>query len=535
MRRRDLLGLGVGAAAGLALPGCEGRSRRVDDSPVVEEPKRVEIPHPELEELDLEQLRGRLRSGAETARSLVAKYTARIAAVDAVGAKLHAVLALDPRLEAIAHERDMDVRNGFPPGALHGVPVLVKDNIDTEGPLPTTAGSLALADTFARGDAPLVDRLRRAGAIILGKSNLSEWANLRGNQSSSGWSALGGQCRNPFALDRSPSGSSSGSAAAVSANLCALAVGTETDGSLVSPGSCCGIVAVKPTVGLISQAGIIPISFSQDTAGPMARTVRDAAALLEVLVDTPVDYTTGLHRDALRGARIGIPRAGYFGAWRSVDKVVEGAIAQLSALGAVIVDNVELPIPPELGPAELEVMLTELKVGMERYLATRIGSGPRTLADLIAFNTAHAERELRLFGQEQFEAAQSRTDLTAQAYVDARALCIRLARTEGLDKAMDAHQLDAIFHGTNSAAWLIDPVNGDGTGWSPSSLPAIAGYPHVTVPAGYHMGLPIGVSFVGRARTEAQLLGYAFAFEQATRQRTAPKLAPTANVDAAFG
>jgi amidase len=365
---------------------------------------------------------------------------------------------------------------------------------------------------------------------------------LRSSPSSSGWSAVGGQCRNPYALDRTPSGSSSGSAAATAASLCAAALGSETDGSIVSPASCHALVGVKPTVGLVSRAGVIPISPSQDTVGPLARTVTDAALLLAALAGADpldpitasqpparVDYARALDRKALAGARLGVPRTGFFGVSRAMDDLCERALGELRAAGAVLVDPIDLPLPPELGAAELEVLQTEIKAALAAYLATRgADTHVRTLADVIAFDRAHARDEMLRFGQELFEAADKRGDLSSKSYTDARALCLRVARTEGIDRAMDAHQLDAIVAGTNGPPWLVDPLIGDAGSPSCSTLPAVAGYPHVTVPMGTYVGLPLGLSFFGRPFSEAKLLGYAYAYEQRTHLRTPPRFLPTA-------
>ncbi|HVV87128.1 MAG TPA: amidase [Kofleriaceae bacterium] len=558
--RRDLfrLGAGAGAAAvaGAALAGCHERAPDWASGAGHEAPPSAgapathavaALPHAELEEAAIAELQARMRSGAESARSLVEKYRARIDAVDRRGPELRAVLELDPDADALAAARDGERQAGKLRGPLHGIPILVKDNIDTGDRMTTTAGSLALAGSHAPKDAPLVARLREAGAILLGKANLSEWANFRGNGSSSGWSARGGQCRNPYVLDRSPSGSSSGSAAATAASLCAAAIGTETDGSITSPASCCGLVGLKPTVGLVSRSGIVPIAASQDTAGPMARTVADAAALLTVLAGAdpddpattaahparppaPVDYTKALDPQALKGARLGVPRAGFFGVNRNVDALMKVALDQLAALGAVLVDPAELVVPPELADAELTVLAAELQTYLDRYLATRAGDAKvRTLADVIAFNQQHAREELGLFGQELFEKAAASGGITSPAYAQARATCLRIAKDELLDKVMSDHGLDAFVTATGAPAWLIDPVDGDSVfGPSSTTLPAVAGYPHVTVPAGAYRGLPIGLSFFGPAFSEARLLGYAFAYEQATRARRPPRFLPTA-------
>ena len=522
LHRRDLFRLGVGAGALAAVGGCGasgGNGGPVKGSTTV-------LPSSDLEEATIAGLQQRMGAGKATAVSLVAAYRARIDATNTTGPELRAVIELNPDAEANAAKLDAERKAGTLRGPLHGIPVLVKDNIDTGDKMQTTAGSLALAGTRAEKDAAVVAKLRAAGAVILGKANLSEWANIRGKRSSSGWSARGGQCRNPYAIDRSPSGSSSGSGAATAASLCAAAIGTETDGSITSPASCTALVGMKPTVGLVSRAGIIPISASQDTAGPMARAVADAAALLSAIVDKPEDFTKYLSPGALNGARIGVPRKGWFGS-RNVDPVAEAALVALKQLGAVLVDPIELEAPS--GPlklAELEVLLYELKDGMAAYLGARgADTKVRSLADVIAWNKAHAGEELALFGQELFEQAQTKGPLTDKAYLEARALCVKSARDEGIDKVMDANKLDAIFAMTSGPAWLIDHVNGDS--FAPPYAPplaAIAGYPHVTVPAGSVQGLPVGMSLFGRANSDGKLLGYAYAFEQATKHRKAPKL-----------
>jgi amidase len=550
--RRDLFRSGATLAIAAALPACSRRDEPVPRgvttpaappptapaAPVAAAPGTA--PAAELVELSFAQLAARMAAGSDTAASLVAKYRQRIAALDRAGPMLRAVLELNPEADAIAASLDTERAAGKLRGPLHGLPILVKDNIDTGDQMTTTAGSLALEGSRAARDAFVVARLRAAGAIILGKANLSEWANFRGMGSSSGWSGRGGQCRNPYALERTPSGSSSGSGVAVAASLCAGAIGSETDGSIVSPSSCTGLVGVKPTIGLVSRAGVLPLSPSQDTLGPMTRTVADAAALLSVIAGpdpadptttaphrarptTPVDYTRALDPKALAGARLGVPRKGLFGVSRGVDAVMTAALAKLRELGAILVDPAELPVPPELGAAELEVLLTELKVYLNQYLAGR-DAPIRTLADAIAFNRQHADRELAMFGQEYFEQADARPGLAAPAYLAARATCLRIARDQLLDKVMADHKLDGFVAPTSGPAWLIDPINGDaGGGVSCSTLPAVAGYPHVTVPGGHVHGLPVGLSFFGAAFTEAKLLGYAYAFEQATRHRVPPR------------
>ena len=515
LSRRDLLLLGAGAGA---LAACIGRDTGGAG---------------DLDEVTIGELQDRMHSGRESAASLVEKYTRRIAATNTSGPMLRAVLQINPEAMAIAERLDTERERGSVRGPLHGIPILIKDNIDTGDAQLTSSGSLALARP-ALGDAFAVARLREAGAVILGKANLSEWANFRGTASSSGWSARVGQCRNPYALDRSPSGSSSGSAVAVAANLCAVALGTETDGSIVSPSSCNGLVGVKPTVGLVSRAGVIPIASSQDTIGPMARTVTDAAIVLGAIaghdpadpqsVPRAEDYTRYLTPRALAGARLGVPRKGFFGNNRNVDAVMTEALAKLKELGAELVDPADLVAPPDLAAAEIEVFLYELKATLGAYLGER----GATLADIIAFNKGHADRELGLFGQEYFEAAAAKGSLADQAYRDARAKCIDIARTRLLDKVMSEQRLDAFVAATNGPAWLIDPVNGDGyTGVSCSSLPAISGYPHVTVLGGRFRGLPIGLSFFGAPFTEGKLLGYAFAWELATGHRAPPRFLRT--------
>lgn len=533
--RRDLFRIGVAAGvtavAGGALAACQGGGSK---EPTLGSKRGPAVPAPDLEEVTIAELSRRMQAGAETCASLVAKYTARIEAVNETGPSLRAVIVIDPDAAAKAQQLDAERAAGKLRGPLHGIPVLVKDNLDTGDKMPTTGGSLALEGTHAKADSFVVAKLRAAGALVLGKTNLSEWANLRGSPSVSGWSARGGQCRNPYALDRSPSGSSSGSGAAVAANLCAAAIGTETDGSITSPASCTSLVGLKPTVGLVSRTGIIPIAASQDTAGPMTRTVTDAAVILTAIAGSdpadrataaakPEDYTKYLDRNALAGARIGVPRKGWFGLNRYMDEIAEAALKELAKLGAVIVDPIEIDSPPALGLAELDVLLYEIKTQLADYLATRgADTKVRTLADVIAFNREHAI-ELSLFGQELFEQAQGKGELTDKAYLEARATCLRLARDEGLDKAFAANKLDAIFAGTGSPPWLVDPVNGDAFGASCTTLPAVAGYPHITVPAGYVRGLPMGISLIGPAWSEGKLLGYAFAYEQATKHRQMPK------------
>ncbi len=464
---------------------------------------------PDIEEITIADL------ARMSAREATERYLMRIRELDA---RLGAVIEINPDALTIAAELDRGPRKG----PLHGVPVLLKDNIDTADRMKTTAGSLALVDAPAPRDAALVERLRAAGAVILGKTNLSEWANFRSTHSMSGWSGRGGQTRNPYAPDRSPCGSSSGSGVAVSANLCAVAVGTETDGSVVCPSSINGIVGIKPTVGLIGGRGIVPISHSQDTAGPMARTVRDAAILLGALAEGPhaeADYTRFLDSNGLRGARLGVVRK-FFGITADVDRLMEDSIAQMRRLGAEIVDPADLPSHGKYNDSELDVLLYEFKPGLNAYLEAR-GTG-LTLEKLIAFNAGHHNEEMPYFEQELFEKAQAKGPLTDSAYRKALALNHKLSRAEGIDAVLKRHRVDAIVAPTAGPAWLIDTVNGDHDTGGCSTPAAVAGYPHITVPAGFVRGLPVGVSFFAGAWGEPGLLKLAYAFEQGTHARRKP-------------
>ncbi|MGE0554223.1 MAG: amidase [Gemmatimonadales bacterium] len=494
----------------------------------------------ELEEATVSSLTEGMRSGRWTAQRITELYLERIEAIDRRGPTLKAVIETNPDAPAIAAERDRERRDGRIRGPLHGIPILIKDNIDSGDRMQTTAGSLALEGSPAPRDAFIVARLREAGAVLLGKANLSEWANFRGQRSSSGWSGRGGQVRNPNVLDRSPCGSSSGSGSAASANLATLTIGTETDGSIVCPASANGIVGVKPTVGLWSRSGIIPISATQDTAGPMCRTVTDAALLLGALAgidpDDPAtaasrghstgDYASGLTRDALRGARLGVYREG-LGLGPKVDPVLANAVDALKEAGAVLVDPANLPPIDRYSGDELELFFFELKDGLNKYLASR-GSTARakTIEDLIRFNEEHRERELRFFGQEHFLEAAKRGGLADPKYRAARQRLRSVVRGN-LRGMLARHRLDAVVCITGGPAWPIDLVNGDRFTGGDSSYAAIAGFPHVTVPAGRVDGLPIGFSFFGDAWTEARLLGFAYAFEQTTKARIAPAFRPT--------
>ena len=497
----------------------------------------------ELEEIGVRDLQDGMKSGRFTARALTKMYLDRIEKLDRRGSDgpaLNAVIELNPDALRIAEDLDRERRERGARGPMHGIPVLIKDNIATSDRMMTTAGSLALVGSKPPRDAFVAKRLRESGAVILGKTNLSEWANIRSSHSTSGWSGRGGLTRNPYALDRNPCGSSSGSGAATSANFCAVAVGTETDGSIVCPSSANGLVGIKPTVGLVSRAGIVPISHSQDTAGPMARTVADAAALLGALAGVdpgdPVtkesegkaqaDYSRFLDAKGLAGARIGVARR-FFGFSESVDRVMEEALRAMKGEGAVLVDPAEIP-EGKFGGTEFEVLLYELKADLNAYLA---GLGPdapvHTLEDVIAFNEKHCDREMPYFGQDTFIKAQAKGPLTEKAYLDALANNQKRSRDEGIDAVMDKLKLDALVAPTGGPAWITDLVNGDHDSGGSSSLAAVAGYPSITVPAGLVFGLPVGISFFGRAYSEPSLIRLAYAFEQATRARRAPKFLPT--------
>jgi amidase len=527
MNRRDFLQSAVVAGAAGTLPAAGTAGRSVHPAPVQSF---------ELEEATIASLSEGMASGKWTGRGITEQYLARIAAVDRAGPMLNSVIELNPDALRIADQLDAERRERGPRGPLHGIPVLVKDNLDSGDQMRTTAGSLALADSRAARDSTVVANLRRAGAVLLGKTNLSEWANYRSTNSSSGWSGRGGLTRNPYVLDRNACGSSSGSGAAGAANLAAVTIGTETDGSITCPSSICALVGIKPTVGLVSRAGIIPISATQDTAGPMCRTVRDTALVLEAIqgID-PRDaatrrsegragtgYADMLRRGALKGARLGVSHKG-FGLPASVDPVLAEAIAALKALGAVIVDPAEIPNVEKLGDPEIVVLDFEFKAGLTDYLGSRSQSGVRNLADLIAFNIANREREMPWFGQEIFERSEKKGPLTDPVYRNALARCRQLSRGLGIDAVMSRHRLDALIAITAGPTWPTDLVNGDRYTGGATSPAAVAGYPHVTVPAGWVHGLPIGLSIFGRAWTEGKLLGMAYDFEQETRVRRAPR------------
>ena len=495
-----------------------------------------------LQEATIADLGAAMGHGRLSAMALVERYLDRIARLDRQGPGLRSVIEVNPDALEIASELDRERRERGPRGPLHGIPVLLKDNIDTHDLMQTSAGSLALVGQPAPLDATVAGKLRRAGAVILGKSNLSEWANFRSKHSSSGWSARGGQCRNPYVLDRSPCGSSSGSAAAVSANLCAAALGTETNGSIVCPSSVCGVVGIKPTVGLVSRAGVVPISHNQDTAGPHGRTVADAATILGALVGVDerdpftargegrafADYRPFLDASALRGARIGVARTSGFGAAPKVDALMEEAIRAMREAGATVVDPADIPTQSQLGGEnQTTVLLFDLKHDLAAYLAGRTGVPIRTLADAIEFNRAHAAEELAWFGQERFEQAEATSDPSDPTYVEALAQGQALSRQQGIDAALEQHQLDALVAPTVGPAWVIDLVDGDRSATGSSTASAQAGYPIVTVPAGFSFGLPVGVSFIGTAWSEPALIRVAYAFEQYTQVRRRPGFTPT--------
>ena len=505
-------------------------------------------PRFELDELTIADLQQRMEAGRATARQVTEQYLARIEAVDRGGPALHSVIELNPDALAIASRLDDERRSGRVRGPLHGIPVLLKDNIATADRMMTTAGSLALAGVKPPADAFVVARLRQAGAVILGKTNLSEWANFRSTHSSSGWSGRGGQTRNPYALDRNPSGSSSGSGAAVAANLAAAAIGTETDGSIVSPSTSNGLVGIKPTLGLVSRSGIVPIAHSQDTAGPMARTVADAAAILSAIAAADpsdpattarrpagdaVDYSRALDANGLRGARIGVVRNKLFGYNAAADAAAGAAIEDMKKQGAVIVDPANIPTLGTFGDSEFEVLLYEFKADLNKYLTALGPASPvHSLKDVIAFNAAHAREEMPYFGQEIMTMAESKGPLTTPAYRAALAKNHRLSREMGIDLVMTRNRLDALVAPTGAPAWLTDLVLGDSSlanSDAPSTITSVAGYPHITVPAGSFRGLPIGVSFFGRAWSEPTLIKIAYAYEQATKHRRPPSFAPSAD------
>lgn len=529
---RPELGVGAGAESGL------GRNPFAPGG-------RDEVKAFEFDEVTIAELQEGMKSGKHTARSIAEKYLARIDAIDAHGPEIRSVIETNPDALAIAEALDKERKAKGPRGPLHGIPVLIKDNIDTADRMMTTAGSLALVGAKPPKDSYVAQKLREAGAVILGKTNPSEWANIRSSHATSGWSGRGGLTKNPFALDRNPCGSSSGTGAGISANLGAVGIGTETDGSIVCPSSANGLAGIKPTVGLVSRSGIIPISHTQDSAGPMCRTVRDAAILLGALVGVDpddsatsasagksyTDYTQFLI-PSKPGARIGVVRK-YFGFNEQVDALMEQAISVMRKNGAVIVDPADIATTAKTGDNETKVLLYELKADLNAYLA-RLGPGApvHTLKEVIEFNEKNASKEMPYFGQDMFIKAEAKGDLTTQDYLDALNNNLRLARQEGIDATMDRFQLDALIGPTGGPAWVTDLVNGDNAAGQTSSAAAVACYPSVSVPMGYVFGLPVGISFFGRAWSEPTLIALAYNFEQATQVRKAPKFLSTANLSA---
>ena len=531
-----------GLLSGLAAAALPHLS--VEEKKVAPPALRIDSSSFELEETNISELAEGMASGKHTARSIAEKYLARIEAIDRHGPMLRSVIELNPDALAIADALDKERKEKGTRSLLHGIPLLIKDNIDTADRMATTAGSLALVGAKPPKDAFLVQRLRNAGAVILGKTNLSEWANIRSNRSTSGWSGRGGLTKNPYALDRNTSGSSSGSGAAVSANFCTAAVGTETDGSIVSPSSINGIVGIKPTVGLISRTGVIPISHTQDTPGQMARTVRDAAIVLGVLAGLDAedkatgdsmgkfftDYTQYLNAKGLEGARIGVVRK-YFGFHPAVDKVMNDALDVIKQQGAIVIDPADIPTIGKFDDAELNVLLYELKADLNSYFARFGASAPvHSLKELIEYNEKNAKSEMPFFGQELFLKAEAKGPLTSKQYLDALKLCRRMSRKDGIDATMKKNKLDALVAPTDSPAWLTDLIDSDHFIGGSSTIAAVAGYPSITVPAGFVFGLPVGISFFGRAWSEPTLLKFAYAFEQATHSRKTPKFLSTAEV-----
>jgi amidase len=534
MSRRGLLkiaGIGAGTALTPALAAARLATGEYD------EPKHVKPFR--FEDATIDDLQLRMKSGELSARSLTEAYLGRIAEIDKHGVALNSVIEINPDALAIAESLDRERKEKGPRGPMHGIPVLIKDNIDTSDGMQTTAGSLALLGSKPKQDSGVAKRLRDSGAIILGKTNLSEWANIRSSHSTSGWSGRGGLTRNPYALDRNPCGSSSGSGAATSANLCVVAVGTETDGSIVCPSSANGIVGIKPTLGLVSRAGIIPIAHSQDTAGPMARTVRDAAILLGTLAGPDArdsattnsagklqkDYIQFLDPNGLRGARIGVARK-YFGFSDAVDDLMNHLIAKLKSAGAVIVDPADLETHGKFDETELLVLLYELKADLESYLKGRPDAQVHTLADVIAFNDKHKSEEMPYFGQDLFLKAQEKGPLSDKAYQVALKANQSLSREQGIDAVMNKFHLDALLAPTGGPAWITDLANGDHSVGGSSNAAAVAGYPNINVPAGSVFGLPVGISFFGRAWSEPALLKIAYGFEQLVKARRPPQFLP---------
>jgi amidase len=542
--RRNFLRAGITATVATAAYPALGAAR-VDDPTSAASPAVITFKNDsELDEITIDGLQKAFQSGQYSSHGVTEKYLARIAEIDKAGPMINAVIELNPDALQIAGALDQERKSKGPRGPLHGIPVLIKDNIDTSDRMQTTAGSLALAGPPAPADGFVAAQLRRAGAVILGKTNLSEWANIRSSHSTSGWSGRGGLTRNPYALDRNPCGSSSGTGAAVSANLCVAGLGTETDGSVVCPASANGLAGLKPTVGLVSRSGIVPISHSQDTAGPMARTVRDVAILLGAMAGADPqdsatadsrgklfpDYTKFLDPAGLRGARLGIVRK-YFGFNDAVDQLMDTLISEMKRAGAEIVDPADIPTIGKFDESELTVFYYELKADLAAYLARRDSSSVKSLKDVIEFNELNRGREMPYFGQDIFLKSEQKGPLSSKEYLDALALNQKLSRAEGIDFIMDKFKLDALVAPTAGPAWLTDLINGDHAAGGSSSAAAVAGYPNINVTGGYLWGLPVGVSFFGRAWSEPTLLKIAYSFEQLTKSRKKPRFLPTIDED----
>ncbi len=539
--RRSFLKSGLVTGAAAAVYPALGAARASATPTAASATTAPDVPSFELDEITLGELQEGMKSGKFTARSLVEKYSARIAEVDKSGPTVNSVIQMNPDALAIADTLDEERKGKGPLGPLHGIPVLIKDNIDTADRMMTTAGSLALVGSKPPKDSWVAQKLRAAGAVILGKTNLSEWANIRSSHSTSGWSGRGGLTKNPYALDRNPCGSSSGTGAGISANFAAVGIGSETDGSIVCPSSSNGLAGIKPTVGLISRSGIIPISHSQDSAGPMGRTLRDAAILLGALtgVDpedsattasagkSQTDYAQYCDPNGLKGARIGVARK-YFGFNDAVDALMQQSLDVMKQQGATLIDPADIETFGKFDESELLVFMYELKADLNAYLARLGPSAPvHTLKDIIDFNERNRDKEMPYFGQDLFLKAEAKGPLTEKEYVDALAKNHQLARTEGIDALMDKHQLDAIVAPTGGPAWLTDLVNGDHVAGGSSNAAAVAGYPNINVTAGSLWGLPVGISFFGRAWSEPTLIKLAYSFEQATKARQKPKFLPT--------
>jgi len=531
----------IGGAAATLAPLYPALAAAREVAPAAGAPDATHVEPFELDEITIADLQGGMRSGKYNARSLVEMYSARIDEIDKHGPSVNSVLELNPDALSIAKSLDEERKAKGPRGPLHGVPILIKDNIDTADRMMTTAGSLALVGSKPKKDSFVAQQLRSAGAVILGKTNLSEWANIRSSHSTSGWSGRGGLTKNPYALDRNPCGSSSGTGAGISANLGAIGIGTETDGSIVCPSSSNGLAGIKPTVGLVSRSGIIPISHSQDSAGPMCRTIRDAAILLSALTGVDpldpatagsqgksfTDYTRFCDPNGLKGARIGVARK-YFGFSDAVDALMEQALDAMKKQGATLVDPTDIDTLGKFDDTELLVFMYELKSDLNAYLSNLGSSAPvHTLKDIIEFNDRNREKEMPYFGQDLFLKSEAKGPLSEKAYLDAIDKNHRLARTEGIDATMDKYRLDAIVAPTGGPAWLTDLVNGDHVAGGSSNAAAVAGYPNINVTAGLISGLPVGISFFGRAWSEPTLIRLAYAFEQTTKARRSPRFLPT--------